>query len=215
MTEWPPFSVPLVLPDGPGSQAIAQPLSRAVGADSHYSDKSTYPAQVGPRRVLQPAESCGQSSSRRSCRKLAQAGTGLRGYRARPTEPSRRGMLSSQSRSAGPDRDRGGCTRWPMVQPEASCQPRLCYLILLGRVADRRANPAGCARPARRPNEEVCRPSSLIRLGWPDRAYGPARPAPLARLSRHSEACCHAGPTRLVRARADSLNPIGSPVPNL
>ena len=72
--------------------------------------------------------------------------------------------------------------------------------------------PASCARPARRPNEEVCRPSSLIRLGWPDRAYGPARPAPLARLSRHSEACCHAGPTRLARARWSAVSSPGGAV---
>jgi hypothetical protein len=59
-------------------------------------------------------------------------------------------------------------------------------------------------------NEEVCRPPSPVRLGWPDRAYGPARSAALVRLNCHSEAYCHADPNRLVRARADSLDPAGS-----
>jgi hypothetical protein len=133
---------------------------------------------------------------------------------ARPTEPSWRGVLSCRPDPAdpplgGPSPARGE----PLAESILSC-----LADWHGRATDMVSpRPAALARP-RRSDEEVCRPPSPIRLGWPDRAYGTAPPAPLARLNRHGEACCHAGPTRLARrvvgpsepGRAITVNPVGS-----
>jgi hypothetical protein len=104
------------------------------------------------------------------------------------------------------------------LSARAGCPPSLSCPFWAGRIAARRVTPASSALPTRRSNEDVCRPPSLIRLGDP---VGPhcARPAPLARLNRHSEAYCHAGPTRLARKPVAQVRPRGAvssvyPVPS-
>ena len=68
-------------------------------------------------------------------------------------------------------------TRWPK---SARGEPLAESMTVLsgpaGSLQGESSQPAALARP-RRSDEEVCRPPSLIRLRWPDRAYGrPDRP---------------------------------------
>jgi hypothetical protein len=107
------------------------------------------------------------------------------------------------------------CLGWPAHWwPKSSAKraASLVYSVLSGPAGSLQGEsprPAALARP-RRSDEEVCRPPSPIRLGWPDRAYGTAPPAPLVQLNRHGEACLHAGPTRLACKPGGPSPPEGS-----
>jgi hypothetical protein len=173
------------------------------------------PARVVPRTTLSarpewfrdseelsgPAQSCGN-------RQLAfPAGCQQRSESARemllhcctlPANRSQGCMQLFNSHSAG---SAGAASATPdgPLSAQASCPPSLSCPVWAraGRIAARRVTPASCARPTRRSDKEVCRPPSLIRLGWPGRAplcpTGPTRPTePLRRgvLPCRSDPAC-------------------------
>jgi hypothetical protein len=98
----------------------------------------------------------------------------------RPSEAPRRASMAPGGPSPAPGE--------PLAESIPSClaRPDHCKVIPPGRPR----SPSSVAL-----TRMVSLLPSLIRLGRPDRAPC-ARPAPLARLNRHSKACCHVGPTR-------------------
>jgi hypothetical protein len=162
---------------------------------------------VDLRRFVLPAQACGESSSGISCRVLATS-------RVWPERCCTRRLIHRS----------GACCRLVVIRlarleprwlhPVARCPPRVsCLPSLICQ-----SSPAGSLQgESPRPAALVAAPP-LCRGGLPatepdstriarSRPHSVARPAPLARLNRHSEACCHVGPTRLTRPLWPKFSP--------